>query len=282
MCWRINKGHATGRVLLMTYVLSDLSVDRGGKRVLAELSLPFERGCVTGLIGPNGAGKSTLLSVLAGQMAETSGQIELDGSKVCSRDILGLARARAVMAQQIPNDIHLSVEQVVSLGLYAFGDLAAQDQKQLVAQAADMVGISSWLARSMAMHSIGQQQRVHFARALVQLLAIEQLQQVAWLLLDEPTASQDPLHQQQLLACCKTLVTRHTVGVVVALHDLTLAAQWCERLVVLREGRLVAHGLTSEILTEATVQRAFGDQLGVYVTQEPAPGVVIYKKTNDN
>jgi len=266
----------------MTYELRALSVDRGQSRVLHDLSLSFERGQVTGLIGPNGAGKSTLLSVLAGQQALVGGEIRLDDQVLSTFDTHRLACARAVMAQQVASDFHLTVEQVLSLGLYAFEGLPPQDRRQLVSQAAEMAGVLPWLSHSMAIHSIGQQQRVHFARALVQLLAIEQQRQLGWLLLDEPTASQDPLHQQHLLACCRDLVANKTVGVVVALHDLTLAAQWCDRLVVLCEGALVAQGPTLDILTEATIQRAFGGQLRAHLIQQPAPGVVIFKKINDN
>jgi iron complex transport system ATP-binding protein len=265
----------------MTYELQNVSVNRGGSRVLRDLSLSIERGHVTGVIGPNGAGKSTLLAVLAGQMAGVSGQTALDKKPLSSLDVKVLARLRAVMAQQLPNDFHLTVEQVLQLGLYAFGDLAPKAAALLIDQAAAMAGVSNWLPRSMAAFSMGQQQRVHFARALVQLLAIERHQQRAWLLLDEPTANQDPLHQQTLLASCRQLAAQNT-GVVIALHDLTLAAQWCDRLIVLSAGVLAAQGPTREILTEDTIQRVFGADLRAHVIHEPAAGVVIYQKTNDN
>lgn len=266
----------------MTYELQNLSVDRGSARVLRGLSVSFERGQVTGVIGPNGAGKSTLLSVLAGQITCASGEIRLDAQLLSSFDPHRLARARAVMAQQLSSDFHLTVEQVLRLGLYAFGDLRPEQKQRLMLKAAEMTGIATWLPQSMAIYSSGQQQRVHFARALVQLLAIEQQQQVAWLLLDEPTANQDPLHQQRLLACCRQLTAQGRVGVVVALHDLTLAAQWCDRVVVVCEGELVAHGQTGEILNVAIIQRVFGADLEAHVICQPAPGVVIYQKTNDN
>jgi iron complex transport system ATP-binding protein len=261
----------------MTYELKNVSVNRSGTRVLRDLSLSIERGQVTGVIGPNGAGKSTLLAVLAGQMAGLSGQTALDKKPLSSLDVNALARSRAVMAQQLPHDFHLTVEQVLRLGLYAFGDLLPGAATPLIDQAAEMVGVATWLPRSMAAFSMGQQQRVHFARALVQLLAIKQQQQHAWLLLDEPTASQDPLHQQTLLACCRQLARQNT-GVVIALHDLTLAAQWCDRLIVLSSGELTAHGPTREILTEDTIQRVFGTDLRAHVIHDPAAGVVIYQK----
>lgn len=265
----------------MTYELQGLSLERGGQRVLHELSLSFRRGCVTGLIGPNGAGKSSLISVLAGQLAPSSGAVSLDGRLLSGFDTRSLASVRAVMAQQVPTDFHLTVEQVLDLGLFAFAGLTAQVRQKIRLRAAEMAGVSAWLSHSMARHSMGQQQRVHFARALVQLLAVQQ-QRAGWLLLDEPTASQDPSHQQRLLECCCDLVATQTVGVVVALHDLTLAAQWCDRVVVLLEGRLLAHGSTREILTEATIQRAFGEELRALVIHEPAAGVVIFSKANDN
>jgi iron complex transport system ATP-binding protein len=276
----------------MTYTLQGMSLDRQKQRVLHDLSLTFERGGVTGLIGPNGAGKSSLISVLAGQLKASGDNVCLDGQSLAAFDSHRLARVRAVMAQQVPSDIHLTVSQVLALGLYAFDELTRHQRHEVVAEAADMAGVSAWLANVMLTHSVGQQQRVHFARALVQVLAIKRLsarpllsapsQPPPWLLLDEPTASQDPAHQQRLLACCRDLAVRHGVGVVVAIHDLTLAAQWCDKVVVLREGGLVAQGPTREILTQATIQSAFGDELQAHVLQTPAPGVVIFKKTNDN
>jgi len=269
----------------LTYTLQGMSLDRQKQRVLHDLNLSFERGNVTGLIGPNGAGKSSLISVMVGQLQASSGDARLDGQSLAAFDPHRLARARAIMAQQIPSDIHLTVAQVMALGLYAFDELTPHQRNELVAQAADLVNVSAWLPNVMLTHSVGQQQRVHFARALVQVLAITRQTtppSPGWLLLDEPTASQDPAHQQRLLACCRQLVAEKNIGVIVALHDLTLAAQWCDKLVVLREGGVVASGHTREILTERTIQQAFGSDLQAHVLQTPAPGVVIFKKTNDN
>lgn len=265
----------------MTYELKSLSLERGGQCVLHDLNLSFERGVVTGLIGPNGAGKSSLISVLAGQLAPTCGEVSLDGQEISAFDAHDLAVVRAVMAQQVPSDFHLTVEQVIDLGLYAFPELTTQEREDLRFRAAEIAGVSAWLSHSMAKHSMGQQQRVHFARALVQLLGAQR-RNAGWLLLDEPTASQDPLHQQRLLASCHDLTASQTVGVVVALHDLTLAAQWCDRLVVMCEGRLIAQGVTQEVLTEATIQHAFGDELQAHVIKKPVAGVVISRKINDN
>lgn len=269
----------------MTYTLQGLSLYRQKHRVLRDFNLSFERGIVTGLIGPNGAGKSSLIAVLGGQLPTSEGDVRLDGQSLTTFNPQRLARVRAIMAQQVPSDLHLTVAQVLALGLFAFDELTWHQREQVIAQAADMVNVTAWLPDLMLTRSVGQQQRVHFARALVQVLAItgrSAPQTPGWLLLDEPTASQDPAHQQRLLACCRHLAVQQNIGVIVALHDLTLAAQWCDKLLVLREGAVVASGPTKEILTEPNIQAAFGDDLQAHVLHVPAPGVVIFKKTNDN
>ncbi len=259
----------------MTYALDRICVIRDGQQVLHDITLTLATGALIGVIGPNGAGKSTLLGALAADLPVTQGMLTLNGSSLEGLGPKRLARSRAVMSQQAAAIFNLSVKQVLALGLFTFDDLPQVQFQALLQQVAQRTGIAPWLDRPMTSLSIGQQQRVHFARALLQTKATTQKCAQAWLLLDEPTANQDPAHQQSIMQACRELVARGTVGVVMAIHDLSLAAQWCDEVIVLQQGALLTHGSAQAVLTPDTLKQTFGDQLGIHVQQAPR-GVIVY------
>lgn len=260
----------------MTYGLQNVSVVRGEQLVLTDVSLTLGAGSLIGVIGPNGAGKSTLLGALAGDLALSQGTLGLDGVSVARLRQIDLARRRAVMAQQSAAIFNLSVRQVLELGLFAFEHWPGQQRDALLTEVAASTGVDRWLEQAMTARSVGEQQRVHFTRAVLQARAALQETGRAWLLLDEPTANQDPAHQQAMMQACQALLGE-MVGVVIVLHDLSLAAQWCDELIVIKNGRVVRHGSVKEVLTPETIHHAFGDQLGVHVNSTP-PGVIVYTR----
>jgi len=259
----------------MTFTLDHVTVSRNEQVVLHDIDLPLPRERLVGIIGPNGAGKSSLLSVLAGDLKSDQGQVLLDDAPVAGQSPGDLAKRRAIMAQQPGAIFNLSIKQVLDLGLYAFGHWSVPERERLLLSVAKTMGIDGWLSQSLTSRSWGQQQRVHFARALLQAQAAWHEQGKAWLLLDEPTASQDPWHQQSMLAAARALMDWGQVGVVVVVHDLTLAAQWCDELVVIKEGRLLAKGLCRSVLTTDQLRQAFGQDLKIDVRWEPLPGVIM-------
>ncbi|UOD50725.1 ABC transporter ATP-binding protein [Orrella daihaiensis] len=265
----------------MTYQLEHVYISRQGQAVLEDICLTLPSGQLIGVIGPNGAGKSTLLAALAGDLEIDQGQLTLNGESLDTLAFDRLARRRAIMAQQTPAVFNLTVGQVLELGLHAFLHWSRPDRTALVAEVAQSTEIAHWLDVSITMLSMGQQQRVHFARTLLQAIAAQKEHGKVWLLLDEPTASQDPWQQQMMMAICQRYAAQFSIGVLLVMHDLTLAAQWCEQMIVLKDKRVVAHGKTSDVLTVPVLKQTFGAALNVQVVWEPLPGVIMSGRVGD-
>ena len=217
-----------------------ISVELGRRRVLDDVSFALEAGSLCALVGPNGAGKSTLLRALAGVVALTSGTI----SPAAPTE----PHARGPVAY-LPQDriVHwdLSVERVVALGRPGLGtaDTAA------VAAALARMDVAHLAARPIREISGGERARVLIARALAQDTPV--------LLADEPVAGLDPAHQLALFAVLGGLA-RDGRAVLVALHDLSLAARYADRVIVLDGGRIAADGPPSQALSAATIASVFG------------------------
>ncbi|MFJ9589080.1 ABC transporter ATP-binding protein [Streptomyces acidicola] len=231
-------------------------VSRGahGHLILDGVSLAPAPGSTVGLLGPNGSGKSTLLRLLAGVLAPASGVVTLDGSPLTALHRRDIARRVAVVEQQADTQVELSVLDVVRLGRVphrrAWTPASAEDERA-VHEALDRTGLTDRAAQSWHTLSGGERQRVQIARALAQ--------QPRELLLDEPTNHLDIQHQLELL----NLVTGLPVTSVIALHDLNLAAQYCDALLVLREGRVVARGTPRDVLTEELIAEVYGVRAAV-------------------
>ncbi|MFI9208471.1 ABC transporter ATP-binding protein [Streptomyces sp. NPDC053253] len=232
----------------------------GGSPVLDGVSLAPRPGTVTGLLGPNGSGKSTLLRLLAGVLAPDSGVVTLDGDPLGALGRRTVARRLAAVEQQADTQVDLTVLDVVRLGRVphrrAWTPASAADEAA-VRSALARTGLADKAGRSWRTLSGGERQRVQIARALAQ--------EPRELLLDEPTNHLDIQHQLDLLA----LVASLRLTAVVALHDLNLAATYCDRLVVLAEGRVVARGTPDEVLTEELIAEVY--RVRATVTR-PAPG----------
>ncbi|MBM7517027.1 ABC transporter ATP-binding protein [Nocardioides nitrophenolicus] len=221
---------------------------RGGRLVVDDVSLDVPESATVGLLGPNGSGKSSLLRLLAGSRRPSSGVVTLDDLPVRQWRRRTLARRVAVVDQHADTTVALTVADVVALGRIPHqGPWRPHDAADdaAVAAAADAVGIGHLLDRGWDALSGGERQRAQLARALAQ--------EPRELLLDEPTNHLDVAHQLELL----TLVRRLPVTAVIALHDLNLAAQFCDLLLVLREGRVVAGGPPLEALTPELVAEVY-------------------------
>ncbi|PXY22791.1 ABC transporter ATP-binding protein [Prauserella muralis] len=240
-----------------------LSADRvsrtlGGRLVLDGVSLTPERGATVGLLGPNGSGKSTLLRLLAGLLEPTSGIVTLDGRSLGDLGRRVLARRVAVVEQQTDTQLPLTVLDAVRLGRIphrgALQPVSAEDHAAVRA-ALDHTGLADKADRRWQTLSGGERQRVQIARALAQ--------RPRELLLDEPTNHLDIQHQFDLL----NLLADLPLTTVVALHDLNLAAMYCDQLVIMDRGRVVAAGRPPEVLTEELIARVYG--VHAVVTREP-------------
>lgn len=243
----------------------NLHIHRGRKTVLAEVDLVLECGEVLGVLGPNGAGKSTLLAGLCGELRPAQGQVWLDERPLAQWDGTERARRLAVLPQSSSLDFAFRVEEVVGMGRLPHQSGRVRDGQivDLALQAADAAHLHG---RSYLALSGGERQRVHLARVLAQLWPGEAGQT---LLLDEPTSMLDPLHQHTILQAVREFADRGA-AVLVILHDLNLAARYCDRLLLLASGRPVALDTPQQVLRPEPLKAVFG--LEVLVQPHPERG----------
>jgi iron complex transport system ATP-binding protein len=243
---------------------------RGGALVVDAVTLRPAPGTTIGLLGPNGSGKSSLLRLLNGTAKPDSGVVTLDGTDLATTSRRDVARAVAVVSQHAHTDTDIRVRDVVRLGRIPHrGFLGATGPRDelAVAAALEHTGLLDKADRLWHTLSGGERQRVHIARALAQ--------EPRELLLDEPTNHLDIRHQLDLLS----LVAQLPITCVVALHDLNLAATFCDEVIVLDRGRAVAGGppgdtITAELIAEvygvrAQVHRDERDRLSVRFDPDP-------------
>jgi iron complex transport system ATP-binding protein len=224
----------------------------GDLRALDGVSLTLERGELVALVGPNGSGKSTLLEVLLGARSCDAGAVRLDGAPLGALSPRERARTMTMVGHVGMPDFALRARDVVALGRIPhegpFGGTTAADDAAIDA-ALDATDTRPLADRELGTLSSGELQRVHLARALAQ--------QVSVVLLDEPTANLDPLHQLTAMRMLRAFVDRGGAALVV-LHDLTLAARHCDRVLVLERGRIRAEGPPASALGEVLLAEVFG------------------------
>jgi iron complex transport system ATP-binding protein len=234
-----------------------LVVSLAGRRVVEDVSFTLEAGAFAALTGPNGAGKSTALKAMAGVAAVEAGRVRIGGEDASGLRAPARARRLAWLAQARPVAWNLRVEDVVALGRFAEAP-EAYDRMGAEGRAA----VDAALAKADAAHlggrafqalSGGEQARVHLARLLASPAPV--------LLLDEPCAALDIAHQLSLM---ETLAAEAAAGrtVLVVLHDLELAARYCQRVIVMDAGRVVADGAPEAALSADVLGRVFGVQRG--------------------
>ncbi|MBU1314381.1 MAG: ABC transporter ATP-binding protein [Alphaproteobacteria bacterium] len=245
----------------MSIALDDVSFAAGDTLIVDGVSLQAERGKVLGLLGPNGSGKSSLLRLICRLRKIRSGVIRLGDDDLASIARAALARRIALVEQQAETDTQMTVSDVVRLGRTphrGFLTPWSPQDEAAVTEALQRVDMQERADRLWQTLSGGERQRVHLARALAQ--------EPDELLLDEPTNHLDIQHQLDILS----LVSRLGITCIVALHDLNLAAMFCDRLAVLEGGRIVATGTPETVLTEDLLERVFG--VRAHVEKSPVHG----------
>ena len=228
------------------------------KTLLDGVDLNAAHGQMVGLIGPNGAGKSTFLRAISGVLRVQSGSIHLDGADLRSLTSKEVAAGLAIVPQIVPYTHGFTVMELVLMGRYPhlgrFQIEGAGDER-IARDAMRLTETEQFAERTLDTLSGGERQRVIVSRALAQQPRI--------LLLDEPTANLDVLHQLKVLGLVRNLVDDGLTAVA-AIHDLNMASRFCDRLVLLQEGRVLTEGTPEEVLTPDTIAQAFGVKAAVY------------------
>lgn len=220
--------------------------------VLTQVCLEVARGSVVGLLGPNGSGKTTLLRMMSGVLTPNAGTVRLDGQPIARMARRDLARRIAIVQQDTHSTFDFSVLEMVLMGRYPHlgpFELEGASDVALARAALRATGTAAFEDRRFATLSGGEKQRVVIAAALAQSSEL--------LLLDEPTTALDLKYQLDVLAVLRSLNTEQGVTLVVSTHDLNLAAALCQRVVLLKEGQVIAHGPTSDTLTAANIRALY-------------------------
>ena len=237
-----------------TFTLNHLSFRVPGRTLLHPLSLTFPAGKVTGLIGHNGSGKSTLLKMLGRHQPPSEGDILLDDQPLESWSSKAFARKVAYLPQQLPQAEGMTVRELVAIGRYpwhgALGRFGVADREK-VEEAIALVGLKPLAHRLVDSLSGGERQRAWIAMLVAQ--------DSRCLLLDEPTSALDIAHQVDV----HRLSQQRGLTVIAVLHDINMAARYCDYLVALRGGEMIAQGTPSELMRSETLEQIYGIPMGI-------------------
>ena len=239
----------------------NLTYEIEGNTLLDGVNLEADRGQLVGLIGPNGAGKTTLLRTISGIIRYRRGAVRLEGSDLQSLSPKDVAASLALVPQIAPYTYGFTSLELVLMGRYPHlgrFQIEGREDDRIARDAMRLTETEQFADRTLDTLSGGERQRVFVARALAQQPRI--------LLMDEPTANLDVLHQLKLLDLVRRLVDDGLTAIA-AIHDLNMAARYCDRLVLLSGGQVLAEGSPSKVLTPETIESAFGVRSAVY--QDP-------------
>lgn len=233
----------------MNIQTNDIQVAFGSKAILHDISLDIRDKEFVGIIGPNGSGKSTFLKCLYRVLQPSGGKIFFDGIELSDLSHRDTALKMAVVAQHSTVNFDFSVLEMVLMGRSPYKGLLDRDQLddyEIARHALSEVGLSDFESRNFNTLSGGEQQRVILARALAQ--------RTECLVLDEPTNHLDIKYQLELM----TIVKRLDATVVSAIHDLNLAAIYCDRIIALKDGHIVCSGTPQDVLSPDTIRHIYG------------------------
>ncbi len=238
--------------------VSNLSLSFGDRQILNNVSTSFDAGQLSIILGPNGTGKSTLLKLITDELPKASGSVNLFGQSTDQWDSAEQALHLGVLPQSSSLTFNFTVQEVVELGGIPLS-ATQQEVSDIAKQNMHKTDVLHLAERSYPTLSGGEKQRVHLARVLTQL-AQSGDQRV--LLLDEPTSALDLSHQHNTLRIAKQLAEEGAC-VVIVMHDLNLAAQYADRLLILNTGKIVADGTPWEVLTPEIIETVYQHQVQI-------------------
>lgn len=250
----------------------------GKKTILQNVNLTIKPGSFTAVVGSNGAGKSTLLRIMSGELTPTMGNVFVNGTPVQTIKTLELAKIRAVMNQKVQVSLPFRANEVVILGRQPH-QMTHQDNLKIVDKVMKLTDTFHLRNRVYQTLSGGEQQRVQMARVLAQLF--DSISLNTFLLLDEPTSSLDVSCQHLIFQIAKDLA-KSGMGVFAIVHDLNLASQYADEVVLLKHGKIYDKGMPNEVFTEEILTEVFDYPIQVISLLDEQKPIILSRATEFN
>ena len=238
--------------------LNQLAFSVPQRQLLQPMSLQFATGTVNGLIGHNGSGKSTLLKLLAKQLQPSRGEVLLEGKSLQQWPSKALAREIAYLPQHLPAATGLTASELVQMGRFAWHGLMSRlnaNDERIISEALKLTHTEALAQQLVDTLSGGERHRVFLAMCVAQ--------QSRYLLLDEPLAALDLAHQLEVIQLVRRLAHELGLGVIIVIHDINLAAQYCDRLIAIKQGRLLYDETPAELMTQDKLHDIYGVALSL-------------------
>nr|WP_303935995.1 ABC transporter ATP-binding protein [Treponema denticola] len=249
----------------MVLDISSLSFNFGSKNILADIDLSIKDNGIVGIIGPNGSGKSTLLKCIYRVLKPKTGTIFIDGKNINDYQFKETAKKMAVVAQHNDTHFDFNVLEMVLIGRSPHKKFMERDSAEdieLAYKALEQVNMKDFADRNFSSLSGGEKQRIILARALVQ--------NTDCLILDEPTNHLDIKHQLHFMSLAKDL----KITVISAIHDLNIAAMYCNKIYALKGGQIIAAGSVNEVITEEVIKTLYDVEAKIIYDEEKKPHVI--------
>jgi iron complex transport system ATP-binding protein len=259
------------------FAAQNISYRIGRHEILSDCSFALTPGVFTVLVGANGAGKTSLLKIAANEVQKFSGKVMLHGTSTTKLNSRELSKLRAVLPQHTTVNFPFSVEQVIAIGRYPHLTTKIQNDR-IIEEVMTVTNLFSFKERTYQTLSGGEQQRVQLGRVLAQTW--DDTLFPKYLLLDEPTASLDVAQQHIIMQLARQALSRN-MGVLAIIHDLNLAIQYADELIFLKEGKIIAHGKTENILTKEIIEQTFSHPVQLLDTGYGRPMVCALPANHD-
>ena len=251
----------------MSIKATQVSLSRGNRWLLNDIQLEIDCGQILGVIGPNGSGKTMLLNLLAGDFPVSSGAIYYENLLINDYTLIDRAKYRSVMSQRQEIVFSYTVKEIVEMGIVGeygvYKDTHTSDRLQNIIELLQLEELKDRNVRTL---SGGEQQRVHIARALIQIWQEKFYSDPRFLLLDEPTSSLDLAHEIQVLEILRAEVKKG-LGVMIVFHDLNLTAHFADKVALISGGKIAAYGTPEQVLQPEILSNIYG--LAMTVSKKP-------------
>ncbi|AHG74888.1 ABC transporter protein [Mannheimia varigena USDA-ARS-USMARC-1296] len=253
------------------FSVENATFDIPTRRLLHPISLQFERGKVHGLIGHNGSGKSTLIKLLAKQNPYSSGRITFNQKELNEWSNREFAKQVAYLPQHLPQATNLTARELIAMGRYAWNGLFGRNKAEdnaAIERALSLTHTEKFADQLVDVLSGGERSRIWLAMLLAQ--------QSQFLLLDEPLAALDIAHQIEVMQLVQKLAHELNLGIIIVIHDINLASGYCDHLIALHSGRLLAEGNSHQIVNSPSLKAIYGIDLNVIEHPETKRPVSFY------